>query len=107
MFLFPTNPNDDELNLQLRILNNYADMLFSTKGMWDIAIDYYLASGMDSVMVTIDERLQTLDWNDDVVEADIIISTCDRYGFYGAKAKITREVTEMYYKLLHGFIKYF
>lgn len=84
---------DAQLSLHTRILIEYANALFRTNGMWEIAADYLTASGSEQALQMLEERVSELDWKGNTRLADRLVSTCDKYDLLSAKGDITRAVT--------------
>lgn len=85
--------NHDDLDLRTRIVTEYANTLFATDGLWDIAADYLMASGSENVLQDLNDRMSELDWKKNTQLVERFLVTCDRYDLFTAKTNITRAVT--------------
>lgn len=92
--------NHDDLDLRTRIVTEYANTLFATDGLWDIAADYLMASGSENVLQDLNDRMSELDWKKNTQLVERFLVTCDRYDLFTAKTNITRAVTAKFILLL-------
>lgn len=85
--------NQEDLDLRTRIVTEYANSLFATNGLWDIAADYLIASGSENALQELNDRMSELDWKGNTQLVECFLVTCDRYDLFTARTNITRAVT--------------
>ncbi|KAL3077243.1 hypothetical protein niasHS_013232 [Heterodera schachtii] len=85
-----------DFDLRARLLVEYAQLLFQDDQLWEIAPEYLIASGLDSVGQRIlDQLVSQFNWRGNTSVAQRLLTICDRYELGTAREDILRSLVLM------------